>query len=196
MRIPSEYSFAFTTCGLRKNECMALVELYVQCRDWNLVREHVIGQNLLQQRTASSSKKLYRELASRLRYLSTYELSYLLTCPESEKPILLWVSICRRYRFIREFAIEVLRESCLTLKTQLSLTDFDIFFGSKRCLSEGMGDMSMTTQRKVRQVIFSMLRDSSLLDRHNNINVIIPSTKMLELFHARDLELISLSYAD
>ena len=170
-----------------------LATLYVRFQDWNSVRDHVIQNNTLQQRTTNSSKKLCQELLSRLKHLSLDELIYLVECPESEKSILLWISVCRRYGFIRDFAVEVVREHYLNLNYQIEYTDFEVFFSSKLSVHEELADISVSTRSKVRQVVFRMLREAGLLSEQNNINSVVPNSETLDLLETTELEVIGLS---
>jgi hypothetical protein len=169
-KIDQPYRFSFTTCSLRQQETLKLAKLYLQHGDWNAVRKHAIEGNVLQQRTTNSSKKLCQELISRLRTLSDDELAYLVQCPESEKAFIIWLAICKRYRFIREFAIDLFSEHYFNQRHQIQLTDFDVFFSSKFSLHDKLGDISNATKQKVRQIVFNMLHEAGLVDRANNIN--------------------------
>lgn len=186
------YSLSFTTSSLRKQETLKLAEAYLYYRDWRVVREQAIRDNTLQQRTTSSSKKLVQELLSRLRNLSDDELMYLVTCPESEKSILLWISICRRYSFIRDFAVEVFLEHFRTLNYSLGYADFEVFFSSKVGIYSGLDTISNSTRRKVCQVIFRMLREAGLLSRDNMITPALPANETLKLLKTHELELIGI----
>lgn len=190
------YSLSFTTSSMRKHESLKLAELYLQYRNWKSVRDYVIENNILQQRTTRSSKKLCQELISRLRQLADEELIYLVKCPEIEKSIILWIAVCRRYRFISDFSMEVVREHLLTLKHHLDHADFEVFFSSKLNIYEELDSISISTKRKVRQVIFRMLQEVNLLDQNGRLNAIVPSSQMLALIDARELDIIGISALD
>lgn len=166
------YSFSFTASGLRIQDALKLAELYITYQDWDVVREYAIRHNVLQQRTTSSSKRLCREILSRLRFLSYDELEYLIRCSQAERSILLWISVCRCYRFIREFAVEVLREHHLSLNLHLTRSDYEAFFSSKASLYKDVGDLSTSTQKKVLQVIFRMLSEAGLLNTQHHLIII------------------------
>lgn len=190
------YSLSFTTSSMRKHESLKLAELYLQYKDWKSVRDYVIENNILQQRTTRSSKKLCQELISRLRQLTDEELIYLVKSPETEKSIILWIAVCRRYRFIYDFSMEVVREHLLTLNHRLDHADFEVFFSSKLNVYEELDSISISTKRKVRQVIFRMLQEMNLLNQNSRLNAIVPSSQMLALIDARELEIIGFSALD
>src|SRR6266404_4752627 len=57
-----------------------------------------------------SARRSIREIVNRLKRLSEEELQLLLEGERSEQVALLWLAACRAYRFIGEFAVEVLNE--------------------------------------------------------------------------------------
>lgn len=78
--ISRNYSIAFTTCSMRKIEMQKLVTLYYEYQDWGKVRRICLQDNVLQQRTDRSSKLLYAELVSRLKFLEPEALSHSHSC--------------------------------------------------------------------------------------------------------------------
>jgi hypothetical protein len=181
------YSLSFTTGGLFHRESLILATLYLELGNWDSVREQAIGENLLQVRTLSAIKRLSREILSRLKMLAPEELEFLINGSHQEQADLLWLAVCRRYRFIAEFAIEVLRERFITMKTDLTHEDFDSFFNRKSEWHPELDKISTTTRRKLRQVLFRILREVNLLTVSNTINAAILSPRLLELLHQGSL---------
>ena len=106
----NKYRMSFTTGGLFHRESVKLAALYLDVGDWNSVRDKVIAENLLQTRTLNTLRRVCREVVSRLRTLTRGELECLVESSQQEQGYLLWLAVCRRYRFIADFAVEVLRE--------------------------------------------------------------------------------------
>jgi hypothetical protein len=107
-----------------------------------------------------------------------------------EQSYLLWLAVCRRYRFIADFAVEVLRERYITLKTDLSHEDFDSFFNKKSEWHAELDEIRPATRNKLRQVLFKMLRDADLLTANNTITAAMLSSRLLEVIphgHRRDV---------
>jgi len=188
----NNYSFSFTTSSIRRNETSKLVELYVLYKDWKTVQEYVVEHNVLQQKTTRSSRKIYGELVSRLRQLSESELSLLAHCSETEKSILLWVAVCRRYHFIHDFSVEVIREHLFFFKSHLTHGDFDVFFNAKSIVHDNVENLTLSTRRKVKQVIFKMLQEVDLIDGDGRLNIILPSQQLLALMNVNELESIGI----
>jgi hypothetical protein len=179
----NRYSMSFTTGSLFHRESVRLAVLYLDHGDWNSVRDKVIADNLLQTRTLNSLKRVCREVISRLRTMSSDELELLIEGSHQEQAYLLWLAICRRYRFIADFAVEVLRERYITLKNDLTYEDFDFFFNRKSEWHVELEEITPATRGKLRQVLFKMLREADLLTPSNMIHAAMLSPRLLELIH-------------
>lgn len=175
------YSTSFTTGSLFHRESVKLAEMYLDFGDWKSVREKVIEKNLLQARTLSTLKRIYGEVASRLKRLSGEEILFLLDGNHQEQVCLLWLAACRRYRFIADFAAEVLRERYITLKTDLSYEDFDLFFNQKSEWHSELERISSATRTKMRHLLFKMLREAELLTANNIICPPMLSRRLLDM---------------
>jgi hypothetical protein len=177
------YSMSFTTGSLLHFETVQLASLYLELGDWNLVREKVTSENLLQARTENTLKRVCREVISRLRTFNRGELEFLAFASHQEQAYLLWLGVCRRYRFIADFAVEILRERYITLKSTLTQEDFDSFFNRKSDWHMELDEISPATRGKLRQVLFKMLREAGLLTVNNMIHSAMLSPRLLELIH-------------
>lgn len=172
---------SFTTGGLFHQESIKLAVLYLELRNWNVARDKVISSNLLQTRTLSTSKRICREIISRLKTFELLELDFLVRAGFQEQGYLLWISVCRRYKFIAEFAVEVLRERYIGLITDLSHEDFDSFYNKKAEWHDELDQIKPTTRNKLRQVLFRILREADLLSANNTINTAMLSPELLEI---------------
>lgn len=178
-----ELRMSFTTGGLFQPESVKVAALYLEIGDWDSVRDKVIADNLLQSRTLSTLKRVGREIVSRLRTLSPDELELLVEGSHQEQAYLLWLAICRRYRFIADFAVEVLRERYITLKSELTYENYDSFFIRKSEWHLELDKITPATRSKLRQVLFKMLREADLITANNMIHSAMPSLRLLELLY-------------
>lgn len=174
---------SFTTGGLFRRESVKIATLYLELRDWDAVRDKILSDNLLQTRTVETSKRLCREIISRLKKLSAHELDLLVHATSQEQGYLLWIAVCRRYKFIEDFAIEVLRERYLSLKTDLRYEDFDSFFNKKAEWHNELDQIRPATRSKLRQVMFKILHEADLLAANKTINAALLSPSLLEAIH-------------
>jgi len=176
-----KYNMSFTTGGLFLSESIKLAEIYLELNDWDIVREKVLSNNLLQSRTLSTAKRNFREVASRLKYLTADELLFFANTNLHDQGYILWIAVCRRYIFISEFAAEVLRERYISLKSDLNYDEFDYFFHRKSELNPELDHISSKTRTKLRQVLFKILRESDLLTANNIIHAALLSPGLLDL---------------
>ena len=185
---PDSYRLSFTTGGLFLQEAPVVAERFLALRDWKVTREQVRHENLLQVRTSSAATRISKELISRLELLATEELECLLDGSQRECGYVLWAATCRRYAFIRDFAVEVLREHYLTLRMQMTLDDYDAFFNSKAVWHDELDELALSTQRKLRQNLFRMLRDADLLSDQFLIQPALLTPRLAKQFFVHDQE--------
>ena len=181
---PDKYSLSFTTGALFHRESVMLAQLYLDRGDWISVRDIVLKENLLQTRTMNTLKRVSSEIVSRLKTLSSDELQFLVDGSDQEQAYLLWLAVCRRYRFIADFAAEVVRERYISLKKDLTHEDYDSFCGRKSEWHSELNQISPATKGKLRQVLFKMLREAGLLSAENMINAAMLSPRLLKLIES------------
>jgi len=164
-----KYRLSFTTGGLYYRESIKLAELYLARHDWSEVRQKVLAENLLQINTHSSQVRTYREVSSRLQQLSDIELELFMDCSEQDKRYLLWLGVCRYYKFIEQFAVEVLREKFLSMDMSLTHHDYDVFFNRKSEWHNELDALSQSTRNKLRQILFRIQVEAGLLSSNYSI---------------------------
>ena len=171
---------SFSTGGLFSRESVTLSMIFLEIGNWDTVRDKVLTENLLQTRTLTSAQRVCREVISRLKTLNPSELDLLVRGTSQEQGYLLWIAVCRCYKFIADFAVEILRERYLGLKIDLHNEDFDSFFNKKSEWHIELDNIRLVTRNKLRQVLFRILREAGLLTANNTINVVILSSRLLE----------------
>ncbi|MFW6184614.1 MAG: DUF1819 family protein [Chloroflexota bacterium] len=185
MMTEEPYSMSFTTGTLLYHESLTVAELYEELGDWGAVRERVVDGNLLQMRTFNSSKRVCNEVISRLRELTPVQRALLREGTRQEQNYLLWLGVCKRYRFIYEFAVTVVREKFLRLDLALGYEEYDLFFHDKAEWHPEVEAVAESTRSKQRQVIFKMMREAELLSPENVILPAMLSPALIEAI-ARD----------
>lgn len=189
---PERYRLSFTTGGLFLREAPLVASRYLALRDWAQTRAEVRAENLLQVRTAAAATRISKELVARLECLDTDELESLVEGSQRERGHLLWSAVCRRYDFVRDFAIEVLREHYLVLRHQLTFSDYDAFYNAKALWHSELEALAPSTQSKLRQNLFRMLREADLLSEQGQIRpaLLTPRTAQLLARQGRDSLLV------
>lgn len=162
----NNYRLSFTTGGLFLRETLVLSELYQELSNWDEVRQKAADLNLLQLRTLRSAHRVTREVIARLKTLNESDLRQFSEASHDDQRLILWLTVCRLYPFVAEFASEVLHEHFITLKTDITLEDFDIFFNRKAEWNPALDVISPSTRKKLRQVLFRIMREAGLLSEH------------------------------
>jgi hypothetical protein len=164
-----KYLMSFTTGGLFYVESLLLLELYIKLQDWNDVYIYALDKNTLQTRVVNSAKRIVKEIINRLKTLSKNELLLLYKGSISDQKYILWLSVCRRYIFIKEFAIEVIRERYLTLKYDLPVEEYESFFNLKAQWYEELEKITDSSRYKQRTVVYKILREADIIDKNKFI---------------------------
>ena len=181
---PAKYSLGFTTGASLIYESVVVAKLYTALRDWAEVRAQVLNDNSFQSRTQSSLKKLYSEVARRLRHLNADQLNCLSTGDASQQKAMVWLAICRQYGLIRDFALEVIVFQFDTGRHLLTHQDYDAFFFAKAEWHKNLDEASSQTKSKARQVLFKMMRECGLLNDAGEIqNQFLSDSLMLTIGH-------------
>ena len=178
------YVLSFTAGALLHQESLTVAELYGDLGDWEAVRSRVLEENLLQVRTLSAAKRVFREISSRLQQLTLAELELLRTGTRQEQGHMLWLAICKRYRFVYNFAVEVVREKVIRFDFDLSYDAYDVFFNNKAEWHPEVEGVAESTRKKLRQVLFRMMREANLLTQDNQILPAMLSPRAIEIIAA------------
>lgn len=161
---------SFAVGGLHLNESVEVARTRLATESWEQTLERVVGDGVGSLPKAASRRRSLREIIVRISTLSPTELEFLVTeADRSERQALLWVATCRAYRFVWEFTIEVIRERALSLKGDLPLESFNVFFESRAEWDERLVAITPTTRAKLRQILFRILREAGILSEDRRI---------------------------
>jgi hypothetical protein len=165
------YRLSLSTGGLFLTESLLAVDEYFYYRDWPRTRLAAEQKNIIQSRTASSTKRRVREICQRLAMLTDQQLTLLKNGSRQEQQYLLWLAICKQYLLVFEFATEVIREKFLRMDLNLDHLEFDRFFNAKADWYDELDVLEESTRAKIRQVLFKILHEAEIL---SDANMIIP----------------------
>jgi len=186
------YNMSFTTGGLFLRESVEISELYLQDPDWENVRSQVLEENIFQFRKITSARRSFNEVLKRLKNLSQKELAFFVNTNAKEQKHLLWVAVCKTYRFIHDFALEVIREKYLRLEMEISNQDFQIFFYHKAELDPHLEELTERTRRNCRTTLFKIMYDADILTKEKLIIPAMFSNQFIDLIKDINIELLLL----
>jgi len=160
---------SFTAGALLHPESTLVAEEYAQVHDWSAVRRAILEANLLQARSSRTADRLLGEIVSRLQTLTTNQFEVLCHGTIDDQIQMLWLSVCKRYEFIRDFSIEVVRERYLLLGDPITRSDFEQFFTAKAAWHPKLDGFGQSTRDKLRQNLFKMLREAGFLSNDGHV---------------------------
>lgn len=184
---------SFAVGGLHLNESIDIARARKAAESWEQTLERVIEAGVGSLPKAASRRRSLREIIVRISTLSAAELEFLADdADRSEQQAFLWIATCRAYRFVREFTIEVIRERALSLKMDLPLETFDVFFAGKAEWDERLASITPATRAKLRQILFRIMREAGIVSDSYRIltpNVSRRLRSVLEDQSPQDLDL-------
>ena len=95
-----KYRLSFGTGNAYINESNLILKKYLENKDWKEAEKYSIENNILQTNTLSSTKRIFREISLRLKSLSHQEQEFFIRSNYLDQSILIWIAICRTYKFI------------------------------------------------------------------------------------------------
>jgi hypothetical protein len=159
------YSMSFSTGTLFRQPSILFAKIHSEFGDWAAVRTVVLKDNLLQSRTSNTANRVCREIISRLKGLTPDQMLILTDGVPKDQGYILWAAVCKRYRFIHDFAVEVVHEKFMSMDLKLNHLDYDVFFNQKAEWHDEIVRIKESTRNKLRQVVFKMMRESELLSK-------------------------------
>lgn len=173
------YRMSFSTGGLFLHESVEVARLHRDDEAWEDTAKRALDQGATALPKSASNRRSLREITNRLRVLTDTERRFLLEdADRTDQQALLWLAACRAYRFVGEFAVDVIRERYLSYQFELPLEAFDILFDGKAEWDEGLAKLSSQTRKKLRQVLFRMMREAEILSAQGRIQTTILSPRL------------------
>ena len=173
------YKMSFGTGGLLLNESVEVARLHVPEEPWEDTIRRAMQQGTTALPKAKSNRRTLREISNRLLTLSDAERVFLIEqADRADQQALLWLACCRAYRFIREFAVEVIRERYLSYEYDLPPESFDILLDAKAEWHDGLASLRPSTRLKLRQVLFRMMREAGVISADGKIQAALLSSPL------------------
>lgn len=164
------YKMSFAVGGLLLNESVEVARLHAPSEAWEATLRQALEEGVTSLPKAASRRRTLREIVNRISTLGDEERNYLVGgADRQDQQALLWLATCRAYRFVREFATEVIRERYLSFQFDLPLESFDILLAAKSEWDERLAKISPATRAKLRQVLFRMMREANVISHDNRI---------------------------
>ena len=177
----TKYRLSFGTGNAYINESDLILKKYLENKDWKETEKYSIENNILNTNNLGSSKRIFREISLRLKSLSNEEQEFFITSNYVDQSILIWISICRTYKFIGDFASMIISEKFSSYQIELDYNDFNYFYEQQKVLYEELNSLKDSTRKKLRQVIFKIMKDLNIISKSKEITPLLPSKEIKEI---------------
>ena len=127
-----KYRLSFGTGNAYINESKLILKKYLENKDWKETEKYSIENNILQTNTLSSAKRIFREISLRLKSLSHQEQEFFIRSNYVDQSILIWISICRTYKFIGDFSSMIISEKFNSYQLELNYNDYNYFYDQQK----------------------------------------------------------------
>lgn len=157
MLTENNYRFSFTAASLRTND---LVEV-ARWEDFSDTKDLIlkIGNG-----KSATGRRIMRELRNWLGSLNEHQKQVLQNGSFKAQNEVAFLAVCKYFKFIREFLIEVVREKLLVFDYELTEGDYLSFYRRKAETHPEVDQLTEITQNKIRQVVFRMLEQAGIID--------------------------------
>ncbi len=178
-----KYSLSFTAASLAANETQIISKIYLEEREWDIVKRKVVDDNILQKGTITTRKREFAEIKKRISNLNEEELKFFVSSIGDELKHIALLSVYKTYRFIFDFAVEVIRRKYLLFDYEILDSDYEKFFESKKLAYEKLNTISQKTCYKIKQVSFKIFEQAGILDSVKTKNIKKPylSNNLIEI---------------
>lgn len=178
----AKYRMSFVVGGLMLNESLAIAHAYRPGETWACARDRLLDQGASSLPKLASQTRALREVYDRVGHLCDAERHYLSAeADRAEQQAMMWLAVCRTYRFVHEFAVEVINERYQSWRLDLGHEVFDRFLAEKAESAPDLAELSPSTCAKLRQVLFRILREAGLRSVEGRIQPIWLSGRMKRL---------------
>ena len=176
-----KYRLSFGTGNAYINESKLILKKYLENKDWKETEKYSIENNILQTNTLSSTKRIFREISLRLKSLSQEEQEFFIRSNYLDQSILIWIAICRTYKFIGDFSSMIITEKFNSYQSEMNYNDFNYFYEQQKVFHEELNSLKDSTRKKLRQVIFKIMKDLNIISKTKEITPLLPSKEIKEI---------------
>jgi hypothetical protein len=131
----------------------------------------------------STGKKILNECKLRISTLTDKQHEILIAGDVQSQKQIVFLAVCKRFLFIRDFVVEVVREKFLLFDLHLTDGDFLSFLRRKAELHNEIDNLTDITLKKIKQVTFKILEQSGLIDSVEQKNI-LPQILESKVIHA------------
>ncbi|MCK4514213.1 MAG: DUF1819 family protein, partial [Spirochaetaceae bacterium] len=163
--------------GLLIPETRVIADSYLRLGDWDVVREEVVGQNLLHKPRQESARRYIREIRERVKSAYEWEVPVMAGHdggPDQARLVVLAATV-RYYRLVWEFLVEEIRYKITGGDFKLLGFEFESFWERKAESAAEMREVTETSRKKLIQVAYRMLQEAGYLPGGRDGAIVAPT---------------------
>ena len=159
----SENLLSYAVYSLRLNEMVKVANYALEndIKDLEKVRDAEI---MLGSVKSISFEKTFYQVRKRVETLTRAQLEILAHGDLLSQKQIAFLSVCKCYSFVKDFAIEVIRDKVMVFDYQLNETDFNSFVKNKLQEYPRLETYKSSTFDKAKQVLFLTLEQGGIID--------------------------------
>lgn len=170
-----EYSLSMSGSSARMQESLLAARTYLELRDWAATRAKIVDENLFQLNAVSSRKRVAGELVKRLKTLTDKELEFFASSYGDDRCAMLWIAICRTYRFVHDLSQEVIAGRYERTIPDFTQEAYDVFFDDQVDVHPELAKMTEGGRKKMSNTILRMLVECQLVSDDRIITPLHPT---------------------
>jgi hypothetical protein len=163
MSTTPKYTLSFTALSLRLNEMVKVAKTAYEndISDLKELRKSGVVFNSVKTKTSNTE---FLEIRKRLEKLTPEQISILIHGDLISQKQIAFLAVCKHYEFIRDFAIDVIRDKALVYDYQINESDYNSFINGRIHIHPELEEFSETTLKKAKQVLFRILEQAGIID--------------------------------
>lgn len=154
---------SFTSIALGLREAETALALFERTGDWKEAANVAIEENSFQLTSSASTRRVFSEVRQRLETLTPETLEAFHDSYTNDRRAILLIAICKCYSFIFEFIRSTLADKVTVFDYGLSQADFDAYWNASALEHPELEEITDSTRKKIRQVVFRLLTEAGLL---------------------------------
>ena len=168
LRKTSKYCLSFTAAGLKPELAAVMARIHTETGNWKETRALVLERNALQARSQASAKRLETELRQRLQLLNDEQFTLLAEGSSDDRLAMAWLALLKRIQLTLELTRDLLLNKLQGSDALLRRSDMTGFYEAAEQQHPELQALSLSSKKKVRSTVLSMLRETGLLEGKAN----------------------------
>lgn len=171
-------------------ETVIVAGFYSEKQSWSETKDYVLNNNVFQERTLRTQGIVFSEIQSRLSCLNEQQIDIIANGSPTDVKALVWIALCKRYPFIKDFTLEVLAKLHSLSARSVTHDDYAVFFNAKAEWHPEIDEISDKTKSNARQTLFLMMRQCGVITDDKELLPQMPSGSMRMCTNADELALL------